>query len=40
MWEWVESPKENRTVVQHGKSQTRPGKEYKDVTFRMAIDVR
>ncbi|HEY5948470.1 MAG TPA: serine/threonine-protein kinase, partial [Kofleriaceae bacterium] len=40
MWEWVESPKEARTVVQHGKSQNRPDKEQKDVTFRMAVDVR
>jgi serine/threonine-protein kinase len=39
LWEWVESPKENRTVVQHGKSQPRPDKEQKDVTFRMAVDV-
>jgi serine/threonine-protein kinase len=40
LWEWVESPKENRTVVQHGKTQPRPDKEYKDVTFRMAQDIR
>jgi serine/threonine-protein kinase len=40
MWEWVESPKENRSVVQHGKSQPRPDKEHKDVTFRMAMDIR
>jgi serine/threonine-protein kinase len=40
MWEWVESPKEARTVVQHGKSQPRPDKEHKDVTFRMAQDIR
>lgn len=40
MWEWVESPKEKRMVVQHGKSATRPDKEQKDVTFRMARDVR
>jgi serine/threonine-protein kinase len=40
MWEWVESPKEGRQVVQHGKQQTRPDKELKDVTFRMAMDIR
>ncbi len=40
MWEWVESPKESRLVVQHGKSQPRPDKEHKDVTFRMAMDIR
>jgi len=40
LWEWVESPKDARTVVQHGKSQTRPDKDYKDVTFRMAQDIR
>jgi serine/threonine-protein kinase len=40
MWEWVESPKDSRTVVQHGKSQRRPDKEHKDVTFRMAVDIR
>jgi hypothetical protein len=40
MWEWVESPKESRVVVQHGKSQPRADKEHKDVTFRMAVDVR
>ena len=39
MWEWVESPKEARVVVQHGKSQPRADKEFKDVTFRMAVDV-
>ncbi len=39
-WEWVESPKERRMVVQHGTSETRPDKEFKDVTFRMAVDVR
>jgi eukaryotic-like serine/threonine-protein kinase len=40
MWEWVESPAASRTVVQHGKSQGRPDKEHKDVTFRMAVDIR
>jgi len=40
MWEWVESPKEARQVVHHGKMQGRPDKEHKDVTFRMAIDIR
>jgi eukaryotic-like serine/threonine-protein kinase len=40
MWEWVESPAPSRTVVQHGKSQGRPDKEHKDVTFRMAVDIR
>jgi eukaryotic-like serine/threonine-protein kinase len=40
MWEWVESPTASRTVVQHGKTQGRPDKEHKDVTFRMAIDIR
>ena len=40
MWEWVESPKEKRIVVQHGKSANRPDKEQKDVTFRMARDIR
>ncbi|HEY5927778.1 MAG TPA: serine/threonine-protein kinase [Kofleriaceae bacterium] len=40
MWEWVESPKDARTVVQHGKNQPRPDKEHKDVTFRMAVDIR
>ena len=40
MWEWVESPAASRTVVQHGKSATRPDKEQKDVTFRMAMDIR
>jgi tRNA A-37 threonylcarbamoyl transferase component Bud32 len=40
VWEWVESPKEARMVVQHGKSQPRADKEFKDVTFRMAVDVR
>lgn len=40
MWEWVESAKDNRTVVQHGKSQKRADKAHKDVTFRMAVDVR
>jgi serine/threonine-protein kinase len=39
-WEWVESPTGARTVVQHGQSQTRPDKEQKDVTFRMAQDIR
>src|SRR5690606_15099684 len=40
MWEWVESAKDNRTVVQDGKSQKRADKAHKDVTFRMAVDVR
>src|SRR4029079_15965970 len=40
MWEWVESPKEGRQVIQHGKQQSRPDKELKDVTFRMAMDIR
>jgi eukaryotic-like serine/threonine-protein kinase len=40
MWEWVESPTASRLVVQHGKSQGRPDKDYKDVTFRMAVDIR
>jgi serine/threonine-protein kinase len=40
LWEWVESPPNNgHQVVQHGKSATRPDKEQKDVTFRMAVDV-
>lgn len=40
LWEWVESPKEARRVVQHGKAQHRADKDFKDVTFRMAVDVR
>ncbi|HEX5058358.1 MAG TPA: serine/threonine-protein kinase [Kofleriaceae bacterium] len=40
MYEWVESPKEARQVVQHGKSQGRPDKAQKDVTFRVARDIR
>lgn len=40
LWEWVESPKEARKVVRHGKMQCRPDKELEDVTFRMAVDVR
>ena len=30
----------SRQVVQHGKAQSRADKEFKDVTFRMAVDVR
>jgi len=40
MWEWVESPQNSRLVVQHGKQQPRPDAPHKDVTFRMAVDVR
>jgi serine/threonine protein kinase len=40
LWEWVESPQSARQVVQHGKAQPRADKEFKDVTFRMAVDVR
>jgi hypothetical protein len=37
--EWVESPEGKRTVKQHGKTEVRADKEYKDVTFRMARDI-
>jgi len=40
LYEWVESPEGRRTVVQHGKSDTRADKEHKDVTFRMAMEIR
>ena len=33
LFEWVESPEAKREVRQHGKSQIRPDKEHKDVTF-------
>jgi serine/threonine-protein kinase len=39
LFEWVESPEGKREVRQHGKSQIRPDKEQKDVTFRMAKDL-
>jgi serine/threonine-protein kinase len=39
LYEWVESPEGSREVRQHGKSQVRPDKEQKDVTFRMAKDL-
>jgi len=40
LFEWVESPEGQRTVRQHGKTETRPDKKHKDVTFRMARDIR
>jgi hypothetical protein len=36
----VESPEGQRQVRQHGKTETRADKEHKDVTFRMARDIR
>jgi eukaryotic-like serine/threonine-protein kinase len=36
LFEWVESPDENKQVRQRGKSQTRPDQPQPDVTFRMA----
>jgi len=39
LYEWVESPEGKRVVRQHGKNETRPDKEQKDVTFRMAKDL-
>jgi eukaryotic-like serine/threonine-protein kinase len=40
LWEWVESAQSSRQVVQHGKAQPRADKAFKDVTFRMAVEVR
>ena len=39
IFEWVESPEGKREVRQLGKSQTRPDKGQKDVTFRVARDI-
>jgi serine/threonine-protein kinase len=39
IYEWVESPEGKREVRQHGKSQSRPDKAQKDVTFRVAKDI-
>jgi serine/threonine-protein kinase len=39
VYEWVESPEGKREVRQHGKSQARPDKGQKDVTFRVAKDI-
>jgi hypothetical protein len=36
LFEWVESPDENKQVRQRGKTQTRPDQPQPDVTFRMA----
>jgi hypothetical protein len=41
LFEWVESPDDNNRVVrQRGKSQVRPDQPQKDVTFRMAKQLR
>jgi serine/threonine protein kinase len=41
LFEWIESPDENNRVVrQRGKSQVRPDEPQKDVTFRMAKQLR
>jgi hypothetical protein len=37
--EWVEPRDDKKNVMQHGKSEVRPNKEFKDVTFRMAHDI-
>jgi serine/threonine-protein kinase len=39
IFEWVESTEGKRTVRQHGKTQVRPDKDQKDVSFRMAKDL-
>ena len=39
LFEWVESPEGKHEVRQHGKSQVRPDKPQKDVTFRVAKDL-
>jgi eukaryotic-like serine/threonine-protein kinase len=41
LFEWIESPDENNRVVrQRGKSQVRPDEPQKDVTFRLAKQLR